>query len=493
MIMMQYDVSILTAFALYLLVMLAIGVYYSRSQQRLSDYILGGRSLGPWITSMSAEASDMSGWMLMGVPGFAYSTGISAAWIAIGIAIGTYLNWQFVSQRLRNYTEVANNSLTMPDYLKNRFHDDKNIIRIISAIFILIFFLIYTSSGFVSGGKLFESVFGMDYFSALLLSAGVVVIYTFLGGFMAVCWTDFIQGCMMFLAIVLVPVVGMIAFGGCDAVMTRLATTAPNLLEMAPDTTTTGIIGIISALAWGVGYFGQPHILVRFMAIGDPTELKKSKHIAMTWVILSLAAAVAVGMVGRVYLTTPLEGTASETVFLVMTNELFPPIVTGLILSAVLAAIMSTASSQLLVAASAFAQDFYRTLLRKDAEQKELVWISRASVLVIASLAIFLGLNPNNFILDMVSYAWAGFGAAFGPALLMSLFWRHTTKYGVLVGIIVGGVTVLVWKQYALFGLYEIVPGFLFSTIAIWAVSWLDRVPEASILETFDKVGKSKI
>ena len=275
--MMQYNVSILAAFVLYLGAMLAIGIYYSRSQQRLSDYILGGRSLGPWITSMSAEASDMSGWMLMGVPGFAYSTGISASWIAIGIAIGTYLNWHFVSQRLRNYTEVANNSLTMPDYLKNRFHDDQNLIRIISAIFILVFFLIYTSSGFVSGGKLFESVFGMDYFSALVLSAGVVVVYTFLGGFMAVCWTDFIQGCMMFLAIVLVPVVGMIAFGGGEAVMTRLADTAPNLLDMVPDTSTTGIIGIISALAWGVGYFGQPHILVRFMAIGDPAELKKSK------------------------------------------------------------------------------------------------------------------------------------------------------------------------------------------------------------------------
>ena len=277
--MMQYDVSILTAFALYLLAMLAIGVYYSRSQQRLSDYILGGRSLGPWITSMSAEASDMSGWMLMGVPGFAYSTGISAAWIAIGIAIGTYLNWQFVSQRLRNYTEVANNSLTMPDYLKNRFHDEKNIIRIISAIFILIFFLIYTSSGFVSGGKLFESVFGMDYFSALLLSAGVVVVYTFLGGFMAVCWTDFIQGCMMFLAIVLVPVVGVISYGGLGPVLDRVATDSPQLLQLVPDTSMTGIIAIISAIGWGVGYFGQPHILVRFMAIGDPMELKKAKQI----------------------------------------------------------------------------------------------------------------------------------------------------------------------------------------------------------------------
>ena len=454
--MMQYDVSILTAFALYLLAMLAIGVYYSRSQQRLSDYILGGRSLGPWITSMSAEASDMSGWMLMGVPGFAYSTGISAAWIAIGIAIGTYLNWQFVSQRLRNYTEVANNSLTMPDYLKNRFHDEKNIIRIISAIFILIFFLIYTSSGFVSGGKLFESVFGMDYFSALLLSAGVVVIYTFLGGFMAVCWTDFIQGCMMFLAIVLVPLVGMIAFGGCDAVMTRLATTAPNLLEMAPDTTTTGIIGIISALAWGIGYFGQPHILVRFMAIGDPTELKKSKHIAMTWVVIS-------------------------------SRQLFPPFASGLILSAVLAAIMSTASSQLLVTASAISKDFYHTFVRKNASDKELIYVSRLTVLVVAALAIVLALNPNSYILTMVSYAWAGFGAAFGPTILLSLYWKNMTKNGALAGIIVGGLTVLIWKQFAWFGLYEIVPGFLFSLIAIYIVSKLDGGPSQEIQDEFEQ------
>ena len=487
MIMMQYDVSILTAFALYLLVMLAIGVYYSRSQQRLSDYILGGRSLGPWITSMSAEASDMSGWMLMGVPGFAYSTGISAAWIAIVIAIGTYLNWQFVSQRLRNYTEVANNSLTMPDYLKNRFHDDKNIIRIISAIFILIFFLIYTSSGFVSGGKLFESVFGMDYFSALLLSAGVVVIYTFLGGFMAVCWTDFIQGCMMFLAIVLVPVVGMIAFGGCDAVMTRLAATAPNLLEMAPDTTTTGIIGIISALAWGVGYFGQPHILVRFMAIGDPTELKKSKHIAMTWVVISLAAAVLVGLVGKVVVPTPLAGADSEKVFLVMSRQLFPPFASGLILSAVLAAIMSTASSQLLVTASAISKDFYHTFIRKNASEKELIYVSRLTVLVVAACAIVLALNPNSYILTMVSYAWAGFGAAFGPTILLSLYWKRMTKNGALAGIIVGGLTVLIWKQFAWFGLYEIVPGFLFSLIAIYIVSKLDGGPSQEIQDEFEQ------
>ena len=469
---MTHDLAIINTFVLYIGFMMAIGVYYYRRTRNMSDYFLGNRKLGAWVTSLSAEASDMSGWMLMGVPGYAYLAGLNAGWIAIGIAIGTWANWHFVAARLRKYTELANNSLTLPEFLQNRFHDKSGLLRIVPAIFILIFFVIYTSSGFVSAGRLFETVLGIPYEYAIFIGAGSVVFYTLVGGFLAVSRTDFIQGVMMFFAILVVPI--------CEP-LTK------------PDGSTMNAIELISLLAWGIGYFGQPHILVRFMAIRTSKEVKQATHIAMTWVILSLAAAVAVGMVGRVYLTTPLEGTASETVFLVMTNELFPPIATGLILSAVLAAIMSTASSQLLVAASAFAQDFYRTLLRKDAEQKELVWISRASVLVIASLAIFLGLNPNNFILDMVSYAWAGFGAAFGPALLMSLFWRHTTKYGVLVGIIVGGVTVLVWKQYALFGLYEIVPGFLFSTIAIWAVSWLDRVPEASILETFDKVGKSKI
>ena len=454
---MTHDLAIINTFVLYIGFMMAIGVYYYRRTRNMSDYFLGNRKLGAWVTSLSAEASDMSGWMLMGVPGYAYLAGLNAGWIAIGIAIGTWANWHFVAARLRKYTELANNSLTLPEFLQNRFHDKSGLLRIVPAIFILIFFVIYTSSGFVSAG--------------------------------------FIQGVMMFFAILVVPICAAMQCGGFESTVTAIQHVQSTMLEplTKPDGSTMNAIELISLLAWGIGYFGQPHILVRFMAIRTSKEVKQATHIAMTWVILSLAAAVAVGMVGRVYLTTPLEGTASETVFLVMTNELFPPIATGLILSAVLAAIMSTASSQLLVAASAFAQDFYRTLLRKDAEQKELVWISRASVLVIASLAIFLGLNPNNFILDMVSYAWAGFGAAFGPALLMSLFWRHTTKYGVLVGIIVGGVTVLVWKQYALFGLYEIVPGFLFSTIAIWAVSWLDRVPEASILETFDKVGKSKI
>lgn len=474
---------------------MAIGVYYYRRTRNMSDYFLGNRKLGAWVTSMSAEASDMSGWMLMGVPGFAYLAGLNAGWIAVGIAIGTWANWQFIAARLRKYTELANNSLTLPEFFENRFEDKSGLLRIVPAVFILIFFIIYTSSGFVSAGRLFETVFGIPYHYAIFIGAGSVVFYTLVGGFLAVSRTDFIQGIMMFFAILVVPITAAMEMGGFAATLSAIDTVQHSMLEplTKPDGSTLGAIELISLLAWGIGYFGQPHILVRFMAISSSKEIKQATRIAMTWVVVSLAAAVAVGMVGRVFLTTPLEGTESETVFLVMTNTMFPPVVAGLILSAVLAAIMSTASSQLLVAASAFAQDFYRTLLRKDAEQKELVWISRASVLVIASLAIFLGLNPNNFILDMVAYAWAGFGAAFGPALLMSLFWRRTTRNGVLAGIITGGVTVLVWKQFAFWGLYEIVPGFLLALSAIYIVSRLDDKPAESITATFDSVGRSEI
>ena len=474
---------------------MAIGVYYYRRTRNMSDYFLGNRKLGAWVTSMSAEASDMSGWMLMGVPGFAYLAGLNAGWIAVGIALGTWVNWQFIAARLRKYTELANNSLTLPEFFENRFEDRSGLLRIVPAVFILIFFIIYTSSGFVSAGRLFETVFGIPYHYAIFIGAGSVVFYTLVGGFLAVSRTDFIQGIMMFFAILVVPITAAMETGGFAATLSAIDSVQHSMLEplTKPDGSTLGAIEMISLLAWGIGYFGQPHILVRFMAISSSKEIKQATRIAMTWVVVSLAAAVAVGMVGRVFLTTPLEGTESETVFLVMTNTMFPPVVAGLILSAVLAAIMSTASSQLLVAASAFAQDFYRTLLRKDAEQKELVWISRASVLVIASLAIFLGLNPNNFILDMVAYAWAGFGAAFGPALLMSLFWRRTTRNGVLAGIITGGVTVLVWKQFAFWGLYEIVPGFLLALSAIYIVSRLDDKPAESITATFDSVGRSEI
>ena len=492
---MTHDLTIINTFVLYIGIMMAIGVYYYRRTRNMSDYFLGNRKLGAWVTSLSAEASDMSGWMLMGVPGFAYLAGLNAGWIAVGIAIGTWANWHFVAARLRKYTELADNALTLPEFLQNRYHDTTNLLRIVPAIFILIFFVIYTASGFVSAGRLFETVFGIPYEYAIFIGAGSVIFYTLVGGFLAVARTDFIQGIMMFFAILVVPICGTMASGGFERTLAEIGSVQASMLQplTKPDGSTLGAIELISLLAWGIGYFGQPHILVRFMAIRTSGEIRRATHIAMTWVVLSLAAAVAVGMVGRVYLTEPLTGTASETVFLVMTNELFPPIAAGLILSAVLAAIMSTASSQLLVAASAFAQDFYRTLIHKDAEQSELVWISRASVLVIASLAIFLGFNPNSFILDMVSYAWAGFGAAFGPAILMSLFWKRTTRDGVIAGIIVGGVTVLVWKQFALFGLYEIVPGFLLSLLAIYGISLLGEPPAQDIQETFDAVGKSRI
>ena len=492
---MTNDLMIINACVFYIGCMMAIGVYYYRKTQNMSDYFLGNRKLGAWVTSLSAEASDMSGWMLMGVPGFAYLAGLNAGWIAVGIAIGTWANWQFVAARLRRYTELAGNALTLPEFLQNRYKDKSNLLRIVPAIFILIFFILYTSSGFVSAGRLFETVFGIDFQLAIFLGAGSVVFYTLIGGFLAVSRTDFIQGVMMFFAILLVPTCAAMSLGGFGDTVSAISNFKSEMFDpfLKPDGSTITALEIISLMAWGIGYFGQPHILVRFMAVKSTAEIPQATKIAMTWVILSLAAAVAVGMVGTVYLSETLVGTDSEKVFLVMTNNLFPPIIAGIVLSAVLAAIMSTASSQLLVAASAFAQDFYKTLLRQDASQAELVWISRASVLIIASIAVYLGFNPNSFILDMVAYAWAGFGAAFGPAILMSLFWKYTTRRGVIAGIIVGGVTVLAWKNFAPFDLYEIVPGFIFSLIAIYLVSKIDEQPDTEILETFEKVNESKI
>lgn len=492
---MYSQISIIIAFAIYLGLMMYIGIYYYRKSKNLSDYILGGRQLGPWITSMSAEASDMSGWMLMGLPGFAYSTGISAIWIALGLAGGTWLNWAFISKRLRNHTEVANNSLTIPDYLKNRFRDHTKILPIVSALFIVIFFLIYTSSGFVAGGKLFNTIFGLDYVSSLLITAGVVIFYTFLGGFLAVSWTDLIQGTMMFFAILIVPVTAAFMMGGPTDTMNLIATEFPQGLSIwGPETDTfTLVIGIISSLAWGLGYFGQPHILVRFMAISSAKELKKATNIAMVWVIISLIAAVVVGLVGKVYLTTPLEGPDVERVFLVMNEQLFPPFVAGLIWSAVLAAIMSTASGQLLVTASSVAQDLYKNIVRHKTNDYELVMISRITVLVISVLALWLALDPSSYILTMVAYAWAGFGAAFGPAILLSLFWRRMTLKGCVAGVVVGGLTVLIWKQFGWFGLYEIVPGFILSTLAIYIVSLLDTPPSKEITDEFDEAQRMHI
>ncbi len=492
---MEGNISIIIAFVLYLLLMMMIGIYYYRRTHSMADYILGNRRLGPWVTSMSAEASDMSGWMLMGLPGAAYVSGLNAGWIAVGLALGTYANWKFVAKRLRKYTELANNSLTLPDFLRNRYMDHSDLLRIIPAIFILIFFIIYTSSGFVAGGKLFETIFHLPYNVSVLLGAGVVIFYTLAGGFLAVAATDFIQGVMMFFAIIIVPGMAIYALGGINDTASAINLINPNFFNplINGDGSTITFISFISLVGWGLGYFGQPHILVRFMAIRNAKEISQATHIAMTWVVISLASAVAVGMVGHAYLTYPLDGGATETIFLVLTHELFSPFASGLIMAAVLAAIMSTASSQLLVAASAFAQDFYRAVFCKGKEAKELVWISRVSVLAISAIAIALAMNPDSLILDIVAYAWAGFGAAFGPALLFSLFWRRTTRNGALAGIVVGGLTVLIWKQFALWGLYEIIPGFLFASIAIIIVSLIGKPPSKEITDRFDEVDKMKI
>jgi sodium/proline symporter len=486
------DIYIIAAFVCYLGLMMMIGVYFYRRTRNMSDYILGSRQLGAWVTSLSAEASDMSGWMLMGLPGYAYVAGLGSGWIALGLILGTYANWRFVAKRLRNYTELASNSLTMPDFFKNRFQSDSNTLRIISAMFILIFFIIYTSSGFVAGGKLFNTIFNIPYEYALFLGAFVVVFYTFVGGFLAVCWTDFIQGVMMFFAILIVPIAAVYSLGGIDTTIAAVSFTNPEFFNpfSKPDGSYFGIIEIISLLGWGLGYFGQPHILVRFMAIKSAAEIKQATHIAMTWVIFSLAASVLVGIIGSVFLNAPLEGADTEKVFLVMSEQLFSPFFCGLIMSAVLASIMSTASAQLLVAASAFAQDFYKAVIHKNPHGMELVWVSRIAVIAISAIAIFIGLNPNSLILDMVAYAWAGFGAAFGPALLFTLFWRRTTYHGILAGIVVGGMTVLIWKQFALLGLYELVPGFVFASIAIYIISRMDKEPNEKTTALFDKAAQ---
>jgi sodium/proline symporter len=486
--MLSQSAGIAAAFILYLAGMMFIGVLHYRRMNTIADYILGSRSLGSWVTSMSAEASDMSGWLMLGLPGYAYAAGINAGWIALGLVIGTYINWKVVAGRLRSYTQVANDSLTLPDYLQNRFHDRSQILRIVSAVFILLFFLVYTSSGFVACGKLFNTVFGFPYFWAMLLGAAVVIFYTFLGGFMAVCWTDFVQGVLMFFAILMVPITAMALLGGPVVTCKSIAGVNPQFLNpfAAADGSSLSPIAIISLMAWGLGYFGQPHILVRFMAIKSVRQIPQARRIAMVWVILTLGAAVAVGLVGRVFLRDTLSGTATETVFMIMSNKIFYSFIAGIILSGILAAIMSTASAQLLVTASAISQDLYKTLIRHNAGEKELLWVSRWTVIIVALLAVMLGVNPDNLVLDLVAYAWAGFGATFGPVIVMSLFWKRMTRNSALAGIIVGGITVLVWKQYAWFGLYEIVPGFLLAIITIIVVGLLDGEPSPEIQQEFE-------
>lgn len=491
--MAEDNMAVGFTFSIYLLVMLGIGVVAYRRTTNLSDYILGGRSLGPWTSAISAGASDMSGWLLLGLPGAAYVSGLSAAWIAVGLLIGTWLNWVIVARRLRVYSFQAGDSLTLPEFFANRFHDNTQLVRVISAIFILMFFLFYTSSGLVAGGRLFETVFGLDYTLAVTLGTLTIIAYTFIGGFLAVSWTDLIQGLMMAAALAIVPLIAFSDLSGSGNIGATLAAEREYILSWLRDASsgeTLTAISIISSLAWGLGYFGQPHILARFAAIRSQSDIPAARRIAVTWSAVCLACAMAVGLLGVGFV--PRELGDGETVFIVMVNLIFHPVIAGILLAAILAAIMSTADSQLLVSSSALTDDFYKALLRKNASQNELVWVGRFAVIAIAIAAYFLALNPSATVLDLVSYAWAGFGAAFGPTLIMSLFWQRMNQWGALAGIIVGGVTVVAWAEISggVFDLYEIVPGVIFAYIAIVVVSLCTKKPSGAVMADFDTFGR---
>ncbi len=489
---MYAKLPVILAFVCYLIFMIGIGMYFYGKNRTTDEYFLGGRRLGSWVVSMSAQASDMSGWLLMGLPGAAYLSGISAGWIAIGLAIGTYLNWLFVAKRLRQYTKVADDAITLPQFFKNRFHDSTGMISVVSAIFILVFFLFYTASGFVSCAKLFSSVFGLNYYVALVIGAVVVISYTFAGGFFAVCWTDFFQGLLMFFCVLAVPTIAINSMGDFSSFLSDVEAFNPNFLSMFVDGATNEpytFLGIVSLVAWGLGYFGQPHILVRFMGIESPAAIKKSRRIATVWVLISLTAAVLIGLSGRMYLGDMLlEGGAQETVYITMVSKIFPVFIGGIFLSAILAAIMSTADSQLLVTASAITEDFYHNKIRPNASPSELMWVSRICVMAVALIAVFIATDQDSTVLGLVSYAWAGFGSAFGPLVLCSLFWKRTNKYGAYAGIVVGGLTSIIWAQLkgGIFDLYEIVPGFVFGLIAIIIVSLLTPAPNAEIIREFE-------
>lgn len=491
--MVENTGAITVTFIIYLLVMLGLGLVAYLRTQNLSDYILGGRNLGPIPSALSAGASDMSGWLLMGLPGYAYAAGLEATWIAVGLLIGTWANWLLVARRLRNYSAAAKDSLTIPSFLENRFRDNTRILRVIAAFFILLFFLFYTSSGLVAGGKLFETVFSMPYEWAVIVGTIAIVSYTLFGGFLAVSWTDVIQGLMMLVALMLVPVLAINSneVGGWDAMKSSMLDEGSGMLGFFTDAEgkALGFISIVSLLAWGLGYFGQPHVLARFMAISSQDRVPYARRVAVSWSALTLLGALFVGFASIAFF----EGQAledGEKAFMMLVDAIFHPVIAGVLLAAILAAVMSTADSQLLVSSSALAEDFYKGFFRPEADSTELVRVGRVGVIIIAVLACVIALDDDSMVLDLVSYAWAGFGAAFGPVILMSLYWSRMNRGGALAGVIVGGVTVVVWNllEGGLFDMYEIVPGFLFAIIAITVVSLATGEPEKEISDEFEKV-----
>lgn len=489
---MDRQFAIFMVIALYMVIMIGIGFYYARRNTSVSDYVLGGRSLNPWVTALSAQASDMSGWLLTGLPGLAYLSlaGFKeASWTAIGLAIGTFLNWVLVARRLRSFTEVSQNSLTLPDYLQNRFRDKSSILKTATAVASIVFFLIYTSSMFVAGAKLFSTIFPISYTQGLLVGSLIIISYTFLGGFLAVCTTDTIQGMLMFFALVFVPLAAISYVGGFGSTMAQID---PSHWQLFPngDGSVTALL-IISSLAWGLGYFGQPHILVRFMAVAKPKDIRPATIVAMVWVIITLGAAVMIGPLGHLYLAEPLADGQHETIFMVLINQMFNPVLTGVFLSAILAAIMSTAASQLLVASSALSNDIYQGLFRKKASEKETMLVSRGAVLLIAGIALFMGMDPNSSIFGIVSYAWAGLGASFGPAVFMSLYWKRMTRNGAVAGVCVGAVGTILFNWLkthvgGIFAVYELLPAFICAIIAIVIFSLLDKEPSREMQEEFD-------
>ncbi|MBQ3023823.1 MAG: sodium/proline symporter PutP [Spirochaetaceae bacterium] len=498
-------ISHILAFVIYLGFMIMIGVMYAKKNNSSSDFFLGGRKVGPWMTALSAEASDMSGWLLMGLPGLAYLGGMKEAfWTALGLVIGTYLNWLIVAKPLRKCTIAFGDSITIPEFLTNRFKDKSRVLSTVSVIFIIIFFTIYTASGFVACAKLFNSVFGLSYHTGLIIGVAVILLYTIMGGYLAVCATDFIQGSLMFIACIVAAIVMVVVLDGPSNAIESVAAFSQRAIsgefgdamqQKFVANQNYGIVPIISALAWGLGYFGMPHILIRFMGIRSNKEVALSRRIATIWVVIAFIGTLIVGSLGTVYLPNILSPNAAETVFSATIQKMFPPFIGGIFLCAILAAAMSTADSQLLVASSAFSQDIFKGLIKKDATTKEVLNISRLAVFIIAAIAFVLSLDENSSIFGLVSYAWAGFGATFGPLILLSLFWRGCTAKGAIAGLITGGVTVVAWHNIPasvspIFGVYEILPAFILCLLVTVVVSLLDKNKDAQMLEEFDNFKK---
>jgi sodium/proline symporter len=476
----------LITFVVYFVVLLLIGLYFWRPHDDLEGYLLGGRGVGTWVTALSTQASDMSGWLLMGLPGIIYAGGMVNAWIAVGLFLGTVLNWKFVSGRLRLYTQKTN-TITLPRFLEERFADPTGLLRVVSALVILVFFTIYASSGLVACGKLFDSTFGISYGAGVWMGGAVTIFYTFLGGYLAVCWTDAFQGSLMVLALTVVPTVALVKAGGLAGVHQAMAAKGVSL-SLVPQGGLAAAIGVVSMMAWGLGYFGQPHLLARFMSAQSLAKLSKSMYIALAWVLISLTGAVAIGLVGIGTFET-LPGGDREKVFICMIQEVIHPWIAGIMLSAILSAIMSTIDSQLLVSSSALVEDLYRKALRRKVGPREAVVMGRMCVVIISAAALWLALHPDDTILGIVAYAWGGFGAAFGPLVLFALFSRRTTWIAALAGMATGTAALFAWKHLG--GserLYEIVPGFLANFLVILVVNRVVQQADVRVLRQFDEV-----